>query len=181
VAILAIGIVTVATFRPFSSGPSYQLPPAGPTIVVHLGTPTVSPLTCGSGGTAYAEHIPWVSSTAPVTSGDLYVRPYEIGDGDIIADPGAVAHATPTNACAGAPPDAQSVWYVVLAAPDGGNVLTYTMADGWASVNGGSPNLEIENASVVTLVTYASMAGTGRGFGVYGAINATDISGSVIL
>jgi hypothetical protein len=181
VAILAAALVTVATIHPFSAGYSYHPPPAGPTIVVHLGTPTVSTLTCGDGGTAYAEHIPWTGATSSVSSGEMYVRPYEIGDGDIIADPGAVANATPTNACAGPPPNAQSLWYVVLAAPTGGNTLTYTMDNGWTSIGGGSANQPIENASVLTLVTYASMAGTGRGFGVYGVVNATDISGSVVL
>ncbi len=180
VVILVGALLTVATYHPFGSSP-YNFPPPGPTIVVHLGTSSTGEVTCGLGGTAYTERIPWTNSTRPLTSGEVYVRLYEIGDGDAIGDPSAVANATPTNPCGGAPPDTGALWYLVLVAPSGTNLLTFTVDGGWASVAPGPSNIPIENASALILVTNESLAGTGRGLGVYGFVNDTSITGSTLL
>jgi hypothetical protein len=181
VALLALGVYTVVATRPFSPGPDYELPAPGAPIVVHFGTPTVRSVACSAGGTAYAEEVPWMNSTAPVTTGDLLVRVVEIADGDFIGDPHAVANATTTNLCAGTPPTSETVWYAVLSAPNGTNLVTYTTSDGWTSVGSGPWAVGIENGSALTLVTYTSLAGTGRGLSVYGAAGGSLIVGSVPL
>jgi len=180
VVILVGALLTVATYHPFGSS-SYNFPPPGPNIVVHLGTSSTGEVACGLGGTAYTERIPWINSTRPLTSGEVYLRLYEIGDGDVIGDPMAVANATPTDPCGGAPPDAGALWYLVLAAPSGTNLLTFTVDGGWASVAPGPSNIPIENASALILVTNESLAGTGRGLGVYGFVNDTPVTGSTLL
>ncbi len=181
VVIIVLGVYTILTARPYGSTSSDQLPGIGPPIVVHLGSPAESSVTCTAGGTAYAERIPWTNSTQPVTTGDLSVRVTEIWDGDYIGDPHAVANVTPSNLCAGAPPDASAKWYVVLAAPNGTNLLTYTGGTGWVSVTHGDWNLGVENDSALILVWYAPLAGTGRGISLDGAANGSLISGSIAL
>jgi len=181
VAVIVLGIYTVVSARWYSPPSSYTPPPSGPTIVVHLGTPSESTLPCAAGGTAYAERIPWINSTQPITTGDVNLRVYEIADGDYIGDPGAVANVTSSNVCAGTPPTTATVWYMVLAAPNGTNLLTYTVDNGWTSVTPGPSNVELENGSALILVTHVSLAGRGRGFSVYGISNESPISGSVPL
>ena len=179
-AIVVFGLYTVIA-RPYAPSTGYMFPTPGPTIVVHFGEPVESAVACAAGGTAYAERIPWVNATHPVTTGDVTLRVYEIADGDYIGDPNAVANVTPSNPCNGLPPSLDEVWYAALAAPDGTNVLTYTVDQGWAPVTPGPSNVTIENGSTVVLVTHASLAGTGRGFSVFGIANDSVISGSVPL
>jgi hypothetical protein len=180
---IVVGAYVIVTEPPYSpnNGNTGVTTPSGPPIVVHFGTPTESSVTCGAGGTAYTESIPWTNSTRPVATGEVYVRVYEIWDGDYIPDPNVVANATPTNLCAGSPPDASALWYVVLAAPNGTNLLTYTQANAWTSVSQGATNLVIQNDSALILVTASSLAGTGRGFEVIGFVGGSQISGSVPL
>lgn len=180
VAVIALGVYTVLTARPYSSS-AYQLPSPGPLITVHLGTPSTSTITCSAGGTAYVERIPFSNATQPIATGNVFVRVSEIWDGDFIGDPGVVANATPSNLCAGVAPDATSIWYVVLAAPGGTNLLTYTVARGWAAVTHGSSNVGIQNDSTIILLTYTSLAGTGRGLSVVGTENGSLIRGVVPL
>jgi hypothetical protein len=181
VVILVAAVLTLALVHPSSSSNPYQFPPPAPTIAVHLGLPVTSSVACGSGATASTERIPWTGSTQPLSSGNIVVRLYEIADGDVIGDPTAVANATPSSSCAGAPPDGPASWYVVLAAPGGTNLLTYTVDAGWSSVMHGPTNVTVENGSSLTLVTNESWAGTGRALGVYGFVNDTSVSGSVPL
>jgi hypothetical protein len=186
VTILVIGFYVILTdsiftSRPHSSSPSSGLPSPGPPIAVHLGTPSVRTISCGAGGTAYAERIPWTNSTRPVMTGDFYVAVYEIADGDFIGDPGAVANATSSSLCAGVPPDSGALWYAVLAAPNGTNLLTYTVGGGWASVTHGLSQFWVENGSALTLVTDVSLAGTGREVAVYGGVDGSSIDGSIPL
>jgi hypothetical protein len=183
-ALLVVGALAIVTEKPgflaLSNRPGGSTGP-GPPIVVTFGTPTVSAVSCAGGGTAYAERVPWTNSTQPLTTAEVFVRLYEIWDGDNIGDPGAVANATPSNVCAGSPPDPTALWYVVLAAPNGTNLLTYTEADSWVSVAHGSTTLEIEAGSTLVVVTYDSLAGTGRGLEVAGFAGTSAISGSVAL
>jgi len=185
VAIIILGVYTIATARPSSPSSDAVFPwlpgPSGAPIFVHLGTPSQSTVTCNAGGTAYAERIPWTNSTQPVTTGDVYVEVYEIWDRDFIGDPNAVANATPSNLCAGAPPNPTALWYVVLAAPNGTNLLTYTVGEGWESVTHGPWNIWIENGSALFLVADTSLAGTGRGFAVGGYADGSPITGSLPL
>ncbi|MFI5413958.1 MAG: hypothetical protein ACHQ0I_05185, partial [Candidatus Lutacidiplasmatales archaeon] len=181
VAIIALGMYTLVTARPYSGSADFQLPAPGPTITVHFGVPVLSTLTCGAGGTAYAEHIAWLNSTRPLFTGQVTVRVSEIWDGDAIGDPNVVANATPSNPCAGPAPDPTSKWYVVLADPNGTNVLTYTNAHAWTPVTTGPANRGIENGSALIVITWTSLAGTGRGLNVVGIANGSLIRGSVPL
>jgi hypothetical protein len=181
VAIIVLGIVAIVTARSGYSGSHSGFPSPGPPIVVQLGTPVLSTVNCTGGGTAYIERIPWLGSTQPVTPGDVYVRVYEIWDGDYIGDPGAMANATSSNVCAGAPPDSTTLWYVVLTASNGTNLLTYTADHAWVSVTDGASNLGIETGSSLVLVTGTSFAGTGRGFAVGGFANGSPITGAIAL
>jgi len=181
VAILVLAVYTIVTARPYSPSSLDRFPSPGPPIVVDFGTPNVSSVACAGGGQAYAERIPWMNSTLPVTTGDLNVRVYEIWDGDIVGDPNVVANATSTNLCAGSPPDSRALWYAVLTAPNGTNLLTYTVDNGWASLTRDAWNVWIQNGSFVTLVTGISLAGTGRGFAVVGSEGGSSINGAVPL
>lgn len=181
VAIFVVGVYVIVTVRTSAPSSGSGFPSPGPPVVVHLGTPSVSTLTCGAGGTAYAERITWMNSSQPITTGDVIPRVYEIWDGDIIGDPGAVANVTSSNLCAGAPPDPTALWYVVLAAPNGTNLLTYTAASDWTSVTHGPSNLWIENGSALILVTGTSLAGTGRGFAVVGNADGSPFTADVPL
>jgi hypothetical protein len=185
VAILVLGVYVIVAAKPFSPSSGGGFPwspgPPGAGITVHFGTPSVRNLTCGSGGTAYAERIPWTNSTFPLSTSDVYVQVYEIWDRDNIPDASAVANTTSSDLCAGAAPTSMAGWYVVLEAPNGTNLLTYTETTAWTSVTSGGWNLPIENNSALILVTYASLAGTGRGLEVGGSLDQSPISGSVPL
>jgi len=181
VVIIVLGIVTIVTARPQSSSSISGYPSPGPPIAVQFGTPSAGTLSCTGGGTAYTERIPWEGSTQQVTTGDVYVRVYEIWDGDYVGDPGAVANATPSNLCAGTPPDSNALWYVVLTAPNGTNLLTYTAASAWVSLTHEPWNIPIEGGFSLVLVTGESLAGTGRGFAVGGFANGSPINGAIPL
>lgn len=181
VGIIVLGSYTILTARPFSAS-SGKLPPSpGPVIVVQLGTPTVSTVNCTAGGTGYVERIPWLGSSQPVTTGDIFVRVFELWDGDYIPDNGAVANVTPTNVCAGSPPDGSTIWYAALAAPNATNQLSYTSKTSWVSVTGEPWNFPVQNGSSLVLVSYTSFAETGRGFGVGGIAHGSPIRGTVPL
>ena len=96
VAAIVIGAYVIAIEPPYSpnNGNTGVTTPTGPPIVVHFGATSESSVTCSAGGTAYTESIPWTNSTRPVATGEIYVRVYEIWDGDYIADPNVVANAT---------------------------------------------------------------------------------------
>lgn len=182
VLIVVLGVYAVVTARPYNPSSTSSLPTPGPPITVSLGTPVASTVTCGAGGTAYAERIVWENSTAPVTTGDITVRVYEIYDGDFVPDQGVVANVTPSNLCAGSPPSSPPpLWYVVMAAPNGTTLLSYTVTQGWTSVTSGPWNFQIENGSAMTVVTGVSLAGTGHGFAVVGFAGGSPIRGSVPL
>ncbi len=182
VIIIALGVYTIVVARPYSVSSQYQFPPLGPEIVVNLGTPSeASPATCTAGGTAYTERVPWTNSTQQVSTGDVSVRVYEIFDGDTIGDPNAVANVTSTNVCAGAPPDSAALWYAVLVAPNGTNLLTYTGGHQWTAVTSGPSDIQVENGSALILVTNVSLAGSGRGIAVLGLTGTSQIRGTVAL
>lgn len=183
-ALIVVGAYAIVTERPGDLLPSHRTPGSpspGPTIVVQFGTASEGPVSCAEGGTAHTESIPWSSSTEPVTTGEFYVRLYEIWDGDNIPDPGAAPAVTPSDLCSGTPPDASALWYVVLSAPNGTNLLTYTETQGWTSVTGGSTVLSIQDGSSLVVVSYDSLAETGRGLEVVGLVGSTEITGSVPL
>ena len=181
VAIVLLGVYAVVTARPYSPSSVYVPPPVGPTIVVHLGTPSVRSITCGDGGKAYAERISWVNASLPITTGDVAIRVYEIWDGDFIGDPTAAPNVSGTSLCAGPTPSPGGVWYVVLADPNGTNLLTYTVDQGWRAVAGGPWNFEVADGSDLYLVMNPSLAASGRGFQLFGFANGSPILGSTPL
>lgn len=181
VLIIALGVYAIVTAKPLSSSGSYVPPKQGPPIHVYFGTPSVASVPCGGGGSAYAERIPWVNSTSPIRTGDINVRVYEIWDGDWIGDPGVQANASAQSVCAGSPPGGITDWYIVLASPNGTNLLTYTDADLWLPVSGTASNLWIDNGSAIFVVTNPAITQTGRGFAVFGFENGSAISGETPL
>jgi len=180
VLIVVLGVYVIVSARPFA--PSNSPPPGpGAPIIVQLGTPTISTVHCSSGGSAYAERIPFVNSSASFLSGDVNARVTEIWDGDFIPDPNVVANATPGLLCGGPPPDSSTRWYAVLQAPNGTNLLTYTAADRWVSVTNGSANIPIEPSSTFVVISYESWAGSGRGFALAGYANGSLIRATIPL
>lgn len=179
--LVVVAVYAIATAKPYSPGSPTGPPILGPPISITFGTPVVKQVPCSAGGTAYAESIPWNGSSEPVQVGDLNVRVYEIWDGDWVGDHGVVENVTPTSVCAGPSPTSDTDWYVVLAAPNGTNLVTYTDAVTWASVSGGAWNLWVENGSSLIIVTNPPIADTGRGFSVFGFENDSKISGSTPL
>jgi hypothetical protein len=180
VVIILLGVYVIVSARPFTPS-NNPAPKPGPPITVQLGTPTIATIPCASGGSAYAERIPFLNSSQPFTTGDVNARLTEIWDGDFIPDPNVVANATPSTLCGGPPPDASSLWYVVLLAPNGTNLVTYTNAERWVSVVNGTSNLVIGNNSTFVLITYASYAGSGRGFAIVGYENGSLIHATIPL
>jgi hypothetical protein len=180
IAVLILAVYVIVTARPQGTASTYTFPSPGPTITVQFGAPSGSGVNCSGGGTAFAERIPWLSTTQPVTTGDVNLRLYEIWDGDYLTDSGAVATASPTSACAGGAPTSLYEWYVVLVGSNGTNELTYTDA-GWASITGSSWNFEIPNGSTLILVTYTSLVDSGRGLAVTGFAGGSPIKGSLVL
>ncbi|MGA8542106.1 MAG: hypothetical protein WB947_00970 [Thermoplasmata archaeon] len=185
VALIVVAFTVVLTAKPpptpSPGTPPWEPAPSSAPITVRFGTPTVGNVSCGAGGTAYTERIPWLNSSQPVTTASTWVILHELGDGDYIPDPNAVANATPASVCAGAPPSPSALWYVVLAAPNGTNLLTYTEPGVWASVTHGSTDLPIAANSSLVVVTDVSIAGTGRGLAVLGYVGTASISGNVPL
>ncbi|MGP8075838.1 MAG: hypothetical protein ACLP8Y_03760 [Thermoplasmata archaeon] len=180
VAIIVLGVYVITSARPFSPSNNPN-PNPGPPITVLLGTPTVVSVPCSAGGSAYAENIPITSISAPIVTGDVNARVNEIWDGDDIGDPNVVANATPSNLCAGSAPDASTLWYGVLVAPNGTNLLTYTATHAWVSVSNGLPNIGIENGSSFVLVSYKSFSGAGYGFLLFGYANGSLIRATIPL
>jgi len=181
VVIIVLGVYTLLGAKPYTSSATIAPPPSGPTIHVTLGTPAVGSVACSGGGTAYTERIPWNGSTQPLTTGDINLRVYEIWDRDYITDPHAVANATTSNVCAGTPPNPIALWYVVMAAPNGTNILTYTQANDWTSLTPAPANQWIENGSALVLVTQMPLDNTGRGFQVYGYSAGSVVFGTLPL
>ena len=115
--VILLGIYALTTARPYSGPAGGGIPNStstapGPPIAVQFGTPSVRNVSCAGGGTAYAERIPWVNSSSPLTTKSVWPIVYEIWDGDYIGDPNAAASATPTNVCAGSAPGSIWAWYV---------------------------------------------------------------------
>lgn len=179
-AVLGAALIVTAPPNSLLSGSGSAGGP-GPPVEVTFGAPSVSTVTCGAGGTAYAEVIPWTGSSRPVTTGDIDMVVYAIFNGDNIGLGNSPANATASNVCEGSPPSPTALWYVVLQAPNGTNVLTYTIADSWTSLSGGSSNVGIANESSLVLVTDASLAGTGRGLKLIGFVGESVIEGAVVL
>jgi len=179
--VIGLGVFVVVTATPYSPLGYNGLPKPGPVITVTLASPVVSSISCGSGGTAISEEIGFVSSSKPVATGELVLRLYEIWDGDYIGDPNAVANASATNACEGAPPTTGALWYVVLTAPKGTNALTFTGKDLWQPIGGSPTNLTLRGGYTFVVITAYSLSGTGRGFGVEGYEAGSRIQGSVPL
>jgi len=181
-AIIVLGVYAIVTARPYSPTSGSSNPNPGPPVTVTFAAPSVSQLSCTGGGTGFVEKVVWSNASAAVTAGDVSPRVYEIFDGDIVSDLGVTANVTSSNLCAGSPPNPSTpAWYVVLTAPNGTIVLSYTVAQGWASVTHGAWNIPIENGSALTVVTGMSVADRGFGLSVVGFANGAPIRGSVPL
>lgn len=183
VAIIILGIYAIVSARPFvpSSGPGPPTP--GPPITVNLTRPAVGTVTCGNGGTAYTERIVWANASALVMTNDIDATVHE-ADTDIVSDIGVVPNVTLSSLCAGDPPSGGSVlfsWYVVMVAPNGTILLSYTISQGWVSVTGGTSTIPIENGTTMIVVTDVSIAGRGYLFWVAGASNGSSIFAQVVL
>ena len=182
IAIIIIGVYALVASRPFNPATNTGPSPPGPPIKVALSPPVVRQLTCGNGGTGYAETVGWSNASAALVAGDVTPRVYELFDGDLVPDNGVVANATPTNPCAGAPPPSSTLdWYVVYSAPNGTIQLTYTVGAGWTSVTSGPWNIPIENGSALTVITGGSIANRGFGLAVVGFVSNSEVKGSVPL
>ena len=180
VAIIVLGVYAIVTARPFHPSSGNVLPPQGPPIVVSLAAPVPTNLTCGGGGTAFAEKVVWTGSTAPVTTGDLTVGLYE-PDHDFIPNHSPVVNVTQESLCAGPAPTGNPIqWYVVAIASNGTSILTYQVAPGWSSLTGENWNIVVQNGTALTLVTGANLAQSGYSLKVWGFSNGSTIGGSVV-
>jgi hypothetical protein len=188
VVIIVLGVCAIAFARSISPSSRNNFPTPGPPINVTLRPSNASTVPCGNGGTAFAERISWVNASFVVTTGDVNLKVYELWDGDYLLGANVVANVTSSNLCAGSPPAAEpQYWYVVLAAPNGTELLTYTVTQGWSLIAQGAGNpqdIPIENGSVMTLVSGVSLAvrpSAFFGFALVGFANGSPIRGSVPL
>jgi hypothetical protein len=180
--VLVLGVYTLATARPSNGVEGGGYSPPGPPILVDLSTPVVGTVTCSAGGTAYIEQMNWSSAAAPVTTGAVNLRLYEIWDGDYIPLVSVTANVTSSNLCAGSPPNPEKLgWYAVLKDPSGASVLTYTGAQGWSSIGSQSWDMPVQNGSSLVFVSGIPLHGTGRGFLVVGFFDGSPVKGSVPL
>ncbi len=177
--VIAVALLAILTARPVA--PTASSGAAPPTTTVTLGSPTVTQVTCAGGAPAYAERVPWIAASAPVTSGDLVPKIVELFDGDIVNDPGAMPNATASNVCAGASPTGAARWYGVVSDPTGANVLTYTLGQGWAGIGTEPANQPIANDSTLTIVSGGSFSNSGYGLKIVGFANGSPIVGSITL
>jgi hypothetical protein len=181
VAIIVLGIYAIVSAKPFnpSSGGGNTTP--GPPIVVNLSAPVAGQLPCGGGGTGYTVRLVWMNASAPVSTGDVGVLVKE-PDNDSVPDHGVVANVTGSNLCAGVPPNAVTwSWYIVLVAPNGTNLLTYTQDQGWSSVTHGASNIPIEDGSAFVVVTGGPFHDRGFVFWLEGYANGSPIHRYVVL
>ncbi len=182
VVVLLLAVYVLVTARPSApgGGPANDSSDA-PPILVALGTPVVSQVNCSGGGTVTAERVAWINATEPITTGDAYPRVGEVADGDFVGDPDAVAEANATSLCDGPQPNPTARWYMVFEDPNGTNALTYTVADGWATIGGGAWNVLIPDGGNLTVVEYPSLAHTGFNLSIIGFANGAQIEGTVVL
>jgi hypothetical protein len=185
VAVILIGSYSIVAGRSDSTSiQGFMVAPiaAGPPILVHLiSSATDSSVSCGGGGTAYVENITWFSSSQPLYSSEVFIGIYEIWDGDPIPDLLVVPNATASSVCAGTPPGSGSLWYLVLAAPNGTNLLTYDQTSQWAPVGSGASDVLIASGSNLVLVSNTALSNTGRGLKLIGSVDGSQITGSVAL
>lgn len=179
--VIVVAVYAVVTEWQRTTSGGYVPPSLGPPVAVNLSTPVVTNITCAAGGTASEERIQWINSSRPLMTGEVYLRVYEIWDRDSYGDPGVVFNVTPSNACAGAAPAPSSRWYAVFCDPNGTNLLTYTAAHSWAAVGSAPLNFTIADGSALVLIANPALAGQGFGLSVFGFVNDSEVSGSVVL
>ncbi|HTT26628.1 MAG TPA: hypothetical protein VMH90_06700, partial [Thermoplasmata archaeon] len=131
------------------------------TDYVTLGAPSVSSVTCGEGGQASVEEIPWIGATAPLTTADVFLELREIVDGDIIGGSGSAPFVTRASLCPGAPPSPAYSWYVVVEDTGGANIMTFCYASGWTPVGPGPSSIPLSNGTELFLVIAPAVAGAG--------------------
>jgi len=181
VAIIILGIYAIVSAKPFNPSSNGGNPNPGPPIIVNFSAPVAGQVPCAGGGTGYTERLVWTNSSAPVTTGDVGILIKE-PDNDSVPDQGVVANATSSNVCAGSPPNAVTwSWYVVLAAPNGTNILTYTDDHGWTSVTHGPSNVPIEDGTTWVIVTGGPFYHRGFVFWLVGYANGSPIHRTVVL
>lgn len=181
VAIIVLGIYAIVSAKPFNpfSTPGNSTP--APPVTINFSAPVGGQVPCGGGGTGYTDRIVWMNSSAAISTGDVYFLIKE-PDGDLVPDQGVVVNVTSSNVCAGVPPNSVTwSWYVVLVAPNGTNLLTYTSDHGWASVAHEPLYIQIQDGAALVVVTGGPFYHRGFTFWVEGSLNGAPIHETIVL
>jgi hypothetical protein len=129
---------------------------------VYFGLTSVYATKCGDGANVTTESVAWLNATVAPSTRQVFLEVVELLDGDIDGGPAPAPMVTFSSVCADSPPATSPSWYVVLEAPDGGNVAYFSYSTGWEildHVNGAAP---ISNGS--RLIVVANPLLTDRSF-----------------
>lgn len=143
------------------------------SVVVDFGAPIVATATCLNGQSTSVEAVPWLGSSAPLSTANISVELVELIDGDVDGGPIAPPSVTPNYVCGQAFESAWAAWYVVLANPSGENLAYYSYSTGWVNLAG--VTVPIENGSSLTLVSDPSFAGLSFALCVIGHVGGPTI------
>jgi hypothetical protein len=184
--VVAAGIYVATTPRPTgsSSGGGSGCTSgctSPPTDYVQFGSPIVSSLTCGEGGSVSVEEVSWLGATTPLTTADVFLEVTEIVDGDIVGASSSAPFVTRASLCPGMPPSPSYSWYVVLQDSGGANLMSFSYANGWAYIGPGPSSLPLSNGTELFLVVTPSLAGIGYALDAGGTEGGPVVSGSVDL
>ena len=159
-------------------GPPESGPTAAPGVSstsIDLGTPVVGNATCGGNTTFPIETVPWVGSSPPVSTREVYLEVQELVDGDIVGGPSPPPSVTVASLCAAGPPTATATWYVVLQNPSGGNVGYFSYSSGWVVLGHPGADYRISNGSALILLSVPPLAGLSFGLCIFGDLASAPV------
>lgn len=180
-ALLFLGVVNFVAYYalnapgPTSGGGSVNSAPGGPTDSVTLGTPSLHSAVCGNGATVTTESVTWVGADVTPTTGQVYLEVVELLDGDVDGGSAPVPTVTNSSVCGGSPLAVNPSWYVVLQAPAGANIASYSYPTGWVILDPASGTPPISNGSTLVLVSDPPLAGTSFALCAMGGIDGLSI------
>ncbi len=183
--LLVVGIVALGLFfapgaslsgsQGASSGGSSPSGPSG-SVTVNLGPATVATTTCSDGKTTTTEGVPWVSSSAPVSTSEIALELQELIDGDIDGGPTAYPSVSASYLCGAPVQSAWTSWYAVLQNPAGANIAFFSYSQGWVNLNQPGVGITIADGSTLFVLSDPSYAGLSFALCVLGDVGAPTIN-----
>jgi len=146
-------------------------------VQVVLSQPILGHVGCGTPRNFSTEALRINSTTAPLTTKLITLTVVELGDGDFINSVSTAPEVNSSSVCLSTPPVGGISWYVVLVAPSGANIASFTYSQGWAPVSGATVPAPFTNGSALCFVFAQSVAGLGYGVYVQGVEGGPLVTG----